>query len=367
MLDQDGNEIEVEKQSGVSRRDILRGGAGGALAGLAGIAGLGATGLAQAAEGGGVYPGHPAYRFVFINHVTTNPFFVPTRYGAADACKLLGCSYQWAGSRTSVATQMVNDMNAAIASGADGIAVAMVDQVAFDEPIRRALDAGIPVVSYNANDTTDNGSLAYIGQSLFDAGKSLGEKIVEEVDSGDVVGFIATPGQLNIQPRLDGARAAIEASGKDITLHEVASGPTINEEFSRVQAYYLGHKNVSAMFAVDAGSTAAVANTMAQYKLADKGMVAGGFDLLPQTLDAIEAGNLSFTIDQQPYLQGFLPVLELFLFQVSGGLTGPADVSTGLKFVTQSNVDTYLETESRYEGDSGEPQIIPRSGPISAG
>lgn len=352
--------------NGVSRRAVLRGGGVGALAGLAGAAGLGATSVASAA-GGGVYPEHPQWRFVFINHVTTNPFFVPTRYGAADACKLLGCRYQWAGSRNSIASQMVNDMNAAIASNADGIAVAMVDQVAFDQPIKRALDAGIPVVSYNAKDVTENANLAYIGQSLFDAGKALGERIVANVDSGDVVGFIATPGQLNIQPRMDGAKAAIEASGKDITLHQVASGPTINEEFSRVQAYYLGHKNVAAMFAVDGGSTAAVANTMAQYGLADQGIYAGGFDLLPRTLQGIAEGDLHFTIDQQPYLQGLYPVLELFLFKASGGLTGPADVSTGTKFVTADNVGTYMETKSRYEGDSSEPRIIPRSGPIVAG
>lgn len=365
-MSEDKTGQEVTAGPGISRRGLLKGGAGGALAGIAGVAGLslGAAGVAQAAEGAG-FPKHPKWRFTFINHVTTNPFFVPTRYGAADACKLLGCEYQWAGSRKSVASQMVNDMNAAIASQVDGIAVAMVDQVAFDEPIKRALDAGIPVVSYNANDTTPNDCLAYIGQSLFAAGKALGERIVAEVDSGEVVGFIATPGQLNIQPRLDGAKAAIEASGKDITLHEVATGPTINEEFSRVEAYYLGHKNVKGMFAVDAGSTAAVANTVKKYGLADKGIVAGGFDMLPQTLDGIKAGNLSFTIDQQPYLQGFYPVLELFLFKASGGLTGPANVNTGLKFITKGSVDAYLQTKSRYEGNSKEPKIIQRSGPIS--
>lgn len=360
------SEQQTESKQGISRRGLLKGGAGGVLAGAVGAAGLGlgATGIARAAENG-AFPKHPKWRFTFINHVTTNPFFVPTRYGAEDACKLLGCEYQWAGSRKSVASEMVNAMNAAIASNVDGIAIAMVDQVAFDKPIQRALEKGIPVVSYNASDPTPNDNLAYIGQSLFDAGKALGERIVAEVDSGDVAGFIATPGQLNIQPRLDGAKAAIKASGKDITLHEVASGPTINEEFSRVEAYYLGHKELKGMFAVDAGSTAAVANTIKKHDLADKGIVAGGFDMLPQTLDGIKAGNLSFTIDQQPYLQGFYPVLELFLFQASGGLTGPANVNTGLKFVTKGSVDAYLETETRYEGNSKEPKIVERSGAIS--
>src|SRR5699024_4908708 len=112
-------------------------------------------------------PKHKKYKFTFVNHVTTNPFFVPTQYGAADACAAFGCSYQWTGSRKSKPREMVNAMMSAIGSGTDGIAVALVDQQAFDKPINRALDAGIPVVSYNADDTTSNNRMAYIGQGLY--------------------------------------------------------------------------------------------------------------------------------------------------------------------------------------------------------
>ena len=76
------------------------------------------------------------------------------------------------------------------------------------------------------------------------------------------------------------------------------------------------------MFAVDAGSTQSVGKTVAKYGLKSKGVVAGGFDLNPATLSAIKAGDLDFTIDQQPYLQGFLPVLYLYLYKLSGGLLG---------------------------------------------
>lgn len=345
----------------IGRRRILH----GALGGGAALAGLG---MAPSALAGGKHdtnlPDHPKYKFVFINHVTTNPFFVPTQYGAADACAAFGCTYQWTGSQKSEPSVMVNAMHAAISSGADGIAVALVDQHAFNAPIDRALKAGIPVVSYNAD--ADNDRLAYIGQKLFDAGKALGKRIVDEVDSGDVVGFIATPGQLNIQPRLDGAKAAIKESGKDITLHEVASGPTVNEEFSRIESFYLGHRDIKGMFAVDAGSTEGVAKTMKKHHLAKKGIKAGGFDMLPGTLNGIHSGDLSFTIDQQPYMQGFVPVMELYLYQISGGLSGMANVNTGLKFVTKDNVAQYLNTKSRFEGNSSKEKVISRSGAISS-
>jgi len=94
-------------------------------------------------------------------------------------------------------------------------------------------------------------------------------------------------------------------------------------------------------------------------------VASGGFDLTPQTLSAIKNGSLGFTIDQQPYLQGFLPVLALYLFNLSGGLVNPPQTNTGLTFVTKSNVSQYLTTTSRFEGSSTAQKLIPRSGPIA--
>jgi simple sugar transport system substrate-binding protein len=353
-----------QKGGEISRREALRRAAGfGALASLSSF-GLGKPESAEAAEEGfGLFPKHPQWKFVFVNHVTTNPFFVPTKYGAEDACALVGCTYQWTGSEKSIATDMVNAMNTAISAGADGIAVCLVDLQAFNEPTEKALKAGIPVVSYNA-DAKGNKRLCYIGQDLFLSGKGLGERIVELVPEGEVVGFIATPGQLNIQPRLDGAAEAIKESGKKIKLNEIASGPTLNEEVSRVAAYYAGHPDIKGMFAVDAGSTSAVGKTMSENKLQSKGIHAGGFDLLPSTLDYVQKGDLDFTIDQQPYLQGFYTVMVLFLYKISGGLTGPSDINTGLSFLTKANVEPFIKTESRYQGNSSEQKVVTRAGPI---
>lgn len=351
----DDNDIRDDNVD-ISRRDILGGalGTGAALATLG--AGMSVSSSALAADFHHSHlPKHRKYHFTFINPVTTNPFYVPTQYGAADACAAFGCTYQWTGSRKSKSREMVNAMNAAITAGTDGIAVCMVDRHAFDQPVNRALKAGIPVVSYTADDPHNN-RLAYIGQSLFLAGKALGERMVELVGSGDVVGFIATPGQLTIQPRMNGAKAAFEESGADIRLHQVASGPTINQEFQRVESYYLGHKNIDGMFGIDGGSSAAVAHAMMKHNL---DIPASGTDLLPTTLEAINKGALNFTIDQQPYLQGFFPVTELFLWHISGGLTGIANINTGLKFVTQDNINSYLTTKSRYEGQTGEVKNLP--------
>ena len=167
---------------GLSRREALRRAAGaGALLSLSSLAADSAYPPAQRqrkARAFGKFPKHPKWKFVFVNHVTTNPFFVPTRYGAEDACALLGCTYQWTGSEKSIATDMVNALNTAVSANADGIAVSLVDETAFNDPVEKALKAGIPVVSYNA-DAKGNKRLCYIGQDLFVSGKGLGQRIVE--------------------------------------------------------------------------------------------------------------------------------------------------------------------------------------------
>ncbi len=349
-----------------ARRALLQGAAlAPVLAAAAAAGGAMFPGAARAA-GAEPFPKHPRWKFVFVNHVTTNPFFVPTQYGIADACALLGCDHQWTGSATSDVAEMVNSMNSAIASKASAIAVPIVDPHAFDQPTAKALAAGIPVFSYNADAPAGGGNkrLAYIGQDLYKSGQSMGERILSLVDSGTIGMFIATPGQLNIQPRLDGASDVIKKSGKKIDIQVIASGATVNEELSKIKAFYLGHQDLKGMFAVDGGSTQGIAETMKQYDLVKKGVHGGGYDLLPRTLELIDAGFLDFTIDQQPYLQGFYTVMEMFTFLASGGLVGPAECNTGLKFVTKETVKPYLATKTRYEGNAAAAKIVPMSGAI---
>ena len=115
--------------------------------------------------------------------MTTNPFFVPTKYGAEDACKLLGCSYQWTGSESATSTRWSTRSTARSARRPTASPSALVDLKAFNGPIQKALDAGIPVVGYNA-DAAGNERLAYIGQDLFVSGQEMGKRIVDLVGVG---------------------------------------------------------------------------------------------------------------------------------------------------------------------------------------
>jgi len=335
-------EMPNTKARALTRRTALASGAG-VLAGAM----LGPVAQSLAASPSSIFGPQKKFHFVLVNHVTTNPFFTPTQYGAADACNLLGCSFQWTGSTSSNVPQMVTAFNTAISAGADGIGCCMIDAKAFTGPTATALKKGIPVLAYNADEP--NGRLAYIGQDLFVSGQQMGKKIMSLVPSGSVGLFIATPGSANIQPRIDGAISVLKKSS--LKYKVVATGAALPQELTTIETFWTGHTTYKGLFAVDGGSTQACGQTVQKYKLKGK-VVAGGYDLTPISQQQLAAGNMAFTIDQQPYLQGFLPILELFLYGASKHLSGIADVDTGLKFLDSKTVVPYNSTKSRYEGTS---------------
>jgi simple sugar transport system substrate-binding protein len=300
----------------------------------------------------GNFPKTPPWQFWFDNHVTTNLFFVPTQFGFKDAAALLGLpTPKWGGSDNSIVADMVAYMRTAIAAGAKGIATTVINaspsDTTFATPVAAAMSAGIPVVSYNADGpilkgvpTPGTNRLCYVGQALYVSGQQMGARILANTKPGHVVIFIATPGTANIQPRYDGAASVLTPAGYKVSL--VATGASTAVEGPPEKAFLLANKSdLVGAFAVDAGSTELLGPQLASQGLAGK-IYAGGFDLTPGTLTAIKSGQLDFTINQDPYLQGFLPALYLYLFNLTGGLVLPPDTDTGLTFVDSSTVGQYL-------------------------
>jgi simple sugar transport system substrate-binding protein len=223
------------------------------------------------------------------------------------------------------------------------------------------------VLSYNADGLITKGvpnigsnRLAYVGQALYISGQQLGTKIKALVPGGgDVAIFIATPGSGNIQPRYDGA---VSVLGSSYTVHEVATGAATGQELSAEKAFFAGHKTLKGAFAVDAGSTELLGQALGTSGLT---IPNGGFDTTPTTLSNIQAGKTDFTIYQDPYLQGFLPTVYMYLYNLSGGTISPSDTDTGLTFITKSNAAPYTKS-SRFQGSTAAQKYIARpSGAIS--
>src|SRR5215831_4333998 len=367
----------LNMKDGPTRRKLIKGtglvsatAAASALLAACGSSGTSASDNSTAKATAGNFPKTPAWQFWFVNHVTTNLFFVPTQNGMKDAAALLGLpAPKWGGSTTSSATEMVSYLNTAIAAKANGIATTVITATSFTTPVKNAMDAGIPVVSYNADGVVTNGvpnigtnRLCYVGQALYNSGVAMGNRIKSLISTpGEVVIFIATPGSGNIQPRLDGATSVLKPAG--FVVKSAATGALTSGEEAAEKAYLTGAKStLKGAFAVDAGSTQFLGPSLASVGLK---IPAGGFDLTPGTLSAINSGQINFTIDQNPYLQGFLPVMYLYLFNLTGGLVAPPNTDTGLTFVTKSTVGPYLNTKTSYEGSAPPPPVlVSRSGAI---
>jgi simple sugar transport system substrate-binding protein len=321
----------------------------------------------------GNFPTTPKWKFTFVNHVTDNSFFTPTQYGFADAAAILGIpTPAWTGALSSQPTvsTMLSAIQDAVTANSPGIATTVVDATAFISPINGALSAGIPVVTYNANGSSASptNGLAYVGQDLLASWVEVGTRLASLLKSGDTaVGITAQPGSLNIQPRLDGATQALQAAGIKVLFGNKGfdAGATATLESQSVPEFMQSHgSSIQGVFAVDGGDTALLGTTLAKYNLVGK-VQAGGFDLEAATLAAVAAGQISFTIDQSPYLQGFLPTLYMYLWQLSGGLVSPPTTDTGLKFVTKANVAPYSSPATRFEGSTTAQKYIPHTGAIS--
>lgn len=357
----------LNMKDGTTRRKLLKGtglfSATAAASALISACTSSSSTSAGTQNAAGSFPKTPAWQFWFVNHVTTNPFFTPTQYGLADAAALLGIpTPKWGGSETSSISQMVNYMDTAISAKASGIAVAVIDASAFTAPTSNAMNAGIPVISYNSDGTFVNGAakigtnrLAYVGQALYISGQQMGNKIASLIPGGgEIVIFIATPGTGNIQPRYDGAVSVLKSKG--FTVSEVATGATTAVEEPAEKAYLTAHKNIKGAFAVDAGSTEFLGSTLQSAGLK---VPSGGFDTLGSTLGNIASGLMDFTIYQDPYMQGFLPTLYMYMYNLSGGTLAPPDTDTGLTIITKNNVAPY-QTASRFQGSTTAQKYVPR-------
>jgi simple sugar transport system substrate-binding protein len=355
--------------STTSRRKALKvfGAGGGAVAASALLAACsGVQEPAPQGQGGGRgnFPDRQDWRFVFVNHVTTNSFFVPTRTGLADAAALLGIPEpQWTGSTNGNVSEMANAMETAINSNAHGIAIALTDNAAFVEPTKRALARGIPVIAYNAN-AANNYPLAYVGQDLYLSGFRMGQRIAQDVTSGDILVGISQPGGNNVQPRLDGIIDALRQAAPSVRVQSVNTGAEQAGELNAMTAAYDGNTGAKGIYAVDAGSTEACAKVITDRGLTGK-VRGGGFDLLEGSVNGVDSAALDFTIDQSPYLQGFLTVVCLYLYRLSGTLVAPPATNTGLTFVTKENVGQYKTANSKFEGGSNtNPIQMPSAIPL---
>lgn len=306
-----------------------------ALLAAAGFVAAAPLGLPKAASGTGM-----GLKIVLVSHGSSgDPFHSVVKQGMEDAAQVYGVKAEILMSEGDNAKEVAL-MEQAIAGNPDGIGISIVDPVAFDDIIQKAINKGIPVIAFNNDDAnTPNARLAYIGAAEKQVGYVLGKYMQQFLKKGDkIVIPEEVPGMSYAVNRSAGIIEAMKEIG--VTAEELDAGYERAETTRRISAYMLGHKEVKGILNVGGLTTEVAGMVVQDLKLQGK-VVVGGFDLLPQTGPAIKAGVTKAVIDQQPYLQGYYTVVELAMIKY--GKFAAFDIDTGRGIVNDKNIDEVID------------------------
>jgi len=285
------------------------------------------------------------YEFVVITHSATIDFWIPLVKGAKDAAAIINSfdpdvniSVTHTGPRLFNVSEQVDIMENVIQKGVDGIISTLPDPTAFDAPVQRALDAGIPVIATNADAGPDNPRLAYVGQSDYEAGRVLGQSLINAIGtSGKIAIGVEDLGHTSLAQRLAGVTSVLDETDIDYTV--LQTSPDLTQGAAIFETYLIANPDAKAIISVDA-NTQSHGVVIRNLGLEDK-VISGGWDLVPTTIENILDGYTKFVIDQQPYVQGFYPVMALYLYHKFD--IAPADIDSGAGVVGPHNIDAVID------------------------
>lgn len=282
-------------------------------------------------------------RFVIVSHgQAADPFWSVVQQGAAQAAEDLGVTVEYQAPTTFDMVAMSQLIDAAVASEPDGLVVSIPDGEALTPAIQGALDAGIPVISINSGYETSQelDLMLHVGQTEFDAGFGGGERMAEEGVT-DAICLIHEAGNAGLEQRCAGFEEAMTAAGGTVEQLVVdLNNPT--EAQQRIGAALTENPDINGIMALGpAGATPAIM-AVQDAGLTDSVKIAT-FDLSPEVLQGIQDGTVLFAIDQQQYLQGYLPIVFLTLYQRNGNTVAEDIIMTGPGFVDASNVDQVID------------------------
>jgi simple sugar transport system substrate-binding protein len=276
-------------------------------------------------------------KFVFITCAVDQPFFGPVKTGMEDAARMLDVECNFVGTPGVDVPAQAALVRQAIADKVDGIALNIIDPVAFDEVVAEAVSQGIPVVAFNIDDSsTPNKRLATVSQQVYEAGKALAERAARSIPAAAHVLLTKhDEGISALDERQRGIKDVLKA--KSIRWTSIITGNDSTEGARVVADALRKHPDIRVVLGSGQSDTEAAGLAIAS-EFADQGYWAAGFDLSPTTLDLIEQGHIRFTVDQQPYVQGFYPVVQLALLCRYG--LAPSNIDAGAVMIDRSNVQS---------------------------
>ncbi len=279
-------------------------------------------------------------RLAFITCVVDAKFFDPVEKGMKDAARMMGVQADFMGTPGVDIEAQAEMVRQAVRDGYDGIALNIIHPEAFDKVIAEAIEQGVPVVGFNVDDhRTGNARLSCVNQNYYEAGRSLAGRLLEEIPAGaHILQTQHDKGVSSLDDRLQGEQDVLK--GKSITWTVIVAGSDSLEGADRITEALKEHPDIRIIIGTGQSDTEAAGRAI-ERDFPNKGYWSAGFDLSPDTLRLIKAGHIRCTIDQQPYTQGFYPVVQLTQYLRYG--IRPADMDAGATFIDKTNVDSVLE------------------------
>jgi len=239
--------------------------------------------------------------------------------------------------------QLVDMINSAVAARPDGIAVTITDANAVEEPLRRAIEMGIPVIAINVPDHRPVGESIpyhfYIGADEYLAGEKAARRILEVKKPERAIVTIHEIGHKGLELRAEGFIDVMTEAGVPAEKLATLLDPT--QAIEILKGYFSRHPETDTIFTVGSIPSEYVIDFLKEQDLIGK-VTHGAFDVSNYTIEAIKEGITLFTISQQQYLQGYLPIHFLYLYNKYNFL--PAnDVLTGPGFIDAGNVESVVE------------------------
>jgi simple sugar transport system substrate-binding protein len=293
-------------------------------------------------------PAAPLKIVMAIHGSTANEFWQPVKKGFEDACAKIqaDCQLLFTNTNMSVQEELAN-VDAALATNPDALILTIPDNNAFTKVVADARAKGVIVIAVNNDDVTPghNARQSYIGPAFLASGmaltKYLSTKFPPDGPINVLVG-VNVPGANWSEQRAAGVVKALEDyktanPGRQVTITKMDVGADPATTSDRVGAYLNAHPETTAY--IETGSLdVAVAHWLKDRGIAPGKVIVGGFDVESDVLQEMKAGYIQAHADQQPYMQGFMPVMEVYLAKTVG--LAPSDIDTGNGIVLPSQADS---------------------------
>lgn len=279
---------------------------------------------------------------IVVAHGQANdPFWSVVKNGAEKAAKDTGVNVEFRSPETFDMVKMSQLIDAAVNKKPDGLVVSIPDADALGPSIQRAVEAGIPVISMNSGSDVAHklGARLHVGQSEFDAGKAAGAKLAE-MGGKKAICVNQEVGNVSLDQRCAGFK---EGFGQSMSVLPTGNDPA--EVESKVRAALESDKDVNAVLSLNASLVGEPTVKAAQALGRDDVLIAT-FDLSAGFLKQVADGKAAFAIDQQQYLQGYLPVSFLALHAQYGLMPG-GDVPSGPNLVTKDTAAQVIDLSAK--------------------